>query len=309
MQFEEPRWLLLALLAFLPFVRWRAERPSRFSSISIFKADAFSLAMLWFRKFFIAGALIAFAVALANPFSPGRMVTRFGEGASIVFVLDMSASMEMSFSGRSETKWAMSENVIERFVLRRCPKDRVGLIGFGSMPITFSNLTSDCDTFLKVLKSRGDDLFSTVIDWPLQNAVAMLREDGGDGAKMVVLVSDGAGSLDNKKELVRWFRQYDIKFYWIYINDGWPDTSNILLSELIAELGPAYADKFIIGTAGELERAFKKIEALKRGPVRYREWQPALSLRPLALQAALLCFAILLFFALCDIERRIGGRS
>lgn len=298
MRFEEYRWLFALLLIFLPLLRWRSEAASRFSSLSVLSPDRLSKTMLFVKKAALCAAFAAVVVGLANPVSDGRMVTRFGSGASIVFVLDMSTSMEGEFTGRKETKWKLSEDVIERFVLRRCPKDRIALIGFGSMPITFSNFTSACRTFSKVLKSRGDDLGGTVIGWPLQNAVTMLRQEGGGSAKAIVLVSDGDGSLTNKDDLVRWFRQYDIRFYWINISNS--SDSTFRLSDFVSGLGPVYAERFNIGTAGELERAFKKIDSLERGMIRYQEWQPSVSYRRYAFMTALAASAVSILLAMFD---------
>jgi len=216
MQFEEMRWLYALLLVFLPFLRWRTARSSNFSSFSILPGDSFSLTICYTRKIAAAAAIAFIVIALANPVSKGSMVMRFGSGASIVFVLDMSGSMETEMiGGLPETRWEVAEGVVERFVQKRCPKDRVALIGFGSMPIIYSNLTSNCRAFIRVLKGRGDDLGGTVIGWPLANASAILAREEISGSaappKVIILVSDGGGSVENRTELAEIFIKYNIK--------------------------------------------------------------------------------------------------
>ncbi|MDO8522886.1 MAG: vWA domain-containing protein [bacterium] len=305
MQFEEIRWLFALLLVFLPYFRWRSVRVSNFSSFSILPKDVFSLAICYLRKITAAIAIVFIVIALANPISNGRMVMHFGSGASIVFVLDMSASMEGPISGGlSETRWKVAEDVVERFVSQRCPKDRVALIGFGSMPIIFSNLTSNCRAFVRALKGRGDDLSGTVIGWPLANAAAILAKEEIVGSmapsRVIVLVSDGGGSVENRLELASIFTKSNIKFYWVSIGN---DTSSDM-AQFMDLMGPARSEKFVVNDAKEFDRAFKKIDALTKGIVRYETWQPRSSFKRDAIMIALGATVFSILFAMFDFELR-----
>lgn len=301
MQFEEIRWLYALLLVFLPFIRWRSARVSNFSSFSILPDDAFSTVVCYLRKSAAAVAIAFVVIALANPTSPGKMVMRFGSGASIVFVLDMSISMESPIAGEwAETRWKVAEDVVLRFVSKRCPKDRIALIGFGSMPVIYNNLTSNCSAFARVLKGRGDDLGGTVIGWPLANAAAMLakEETAGSAAppQVIILVSDGGGSVENRVELAHIFAKSNTKFYWVSIgNDTTPD-----MAQFMELMGPARSEKFVVNDAKEFDGAFAKIDALSKGLVRYETWQPRVSWRRHAIAIALGAAFFSVVFAMFD---------
>ncbi len=306
-EFEESKWLYLAILAALPFIRWRGEKISGFSHVALLPKDSFTSIFIWLKKLVAASAIALMVLALAGPKSGGREVTRLGSGSSIVFVLDMSGSMESPLiEGSLNTKWKLSEDVIARFVEKRCPKDRIALIGFGSMPITYSDFTYDCKTYIEVLKNRGGDLVSTVIGWPLQNAVFMFYGLEASG-KAIVLISDGEGDISNMDDLALWIKKYGIKFYWVSIGeepksyyDDYGGEWISVVTQFMDKLGPAYAEKFAVEKPEDFDRAFTKIDKLERGLISYKEFVPVFSWKPYVLKALLVALAVSLILAMFD---------
>lgn len=298
MRFQELTWLYLLIIIVLPFLRWRGEKISGFSHTGLFPSDGFARAFVLLKKFILICAVTMLVASLAGPVTEGGEVERIGRGSSIVFVLDMSASMKMRLNEESpKLKWDLSEDVIARFVNKRCPKDRTALIGFGSMPILYSDFTYDCKAFVQILKWRGADLVSTVIGWPIHNAISMLYSLDTSG-KAIVLVSDGDGSMEKMDEMAYWIKKYGIKFYWVAIGeDNAPN-----LAQFIDLLGSSYAEKYTVKKAEDFDTAFRKIDMLERDPIKYKEYRPLFSWKPYFLKAAFVASVLSIILAMFDFD-------
>jgi Ca-activated chloride channel homolog len=149
-------------------------------------------------------AFAALAVALAGPvgFVPARAAS--GSGVDLVIALDASGSMDAldgMLEGQRATRLALAKRAVADLVRRR-PRDRLGLIVFGDRAFTQCPLTMDHALLLAALERvqvgvAGD---ATAIGDALGLAVRRLEASAAAGPtrRVVVLLTDGrhnAGQL------------------------------------------------------------------------------------------------------------------
>ena len=120
------------------------------------------------------------------------------EGIDIVIVLDLSVSMETP--DLPPTRLEAAQYVIDDFISRR-PRDRIGLVVFGSSASTVAPLTMDHGVLRSLVKSLRlgvMDGSTTAIGAGLGVALNRLDESEAE-SQVVVLLTDGvnnAGALD-----------------------------------------------------------------------------------------------------------------
>ena len=118
-------------------------------SVAAAPADLLSTALRWILRFSGALAIALIVLALAGPYRGGETVSRVGEGAQVVILLDRSGSMNDTFAGRTpeggaESKAAATKRILRDFVGRR-PHDLFGVAAFSTSPILVLPLTDHRD--------------------------------------------------------------------------------------------------------------------------------------------------------------------
>jgi Ca-activated chloride channel family protein len=133
--------------------------------------------------------VVAVALALARPQTPQKDDDLELEGIDIVVTLDMSGSME-------ETD--LQPNRLEDFVTRR-RGDRIGLVIFGREAYTYTPLTLDHGTFLRMLAELQPGIVDgrgTAIGNGLGVALSRLRKSDAK-SKVIILLTDGDNNSGN----------------------------------------------------------------------------------------------------------------
>jgi Ca-activated chloride channel family protein len=135
-------------------------------------------------------------LALARPQTSSRDDNLELEGIDIVITLDMSGSMEER--DLTPNRLEAAKAVIQDFVRRR-PSDRIGLVIFGREAYTYTPLTLDHGTLLRMvadLRSGIVDGRGTAIGNGLGVALARLRKSDAK-SKVVILLTDGDNNAGN----------------------------------------------------------------------------------------------------------------
>ena len=171
-------------------------------------------------------SLIIFFIILAisEPYSNQKVVSKVGEGAQIGLVLDRSASMDEPFSGSDgdtvgETKSAAASRLIIDFFESRS-NDMVGVITFSNSAMYVLPLTQNKDAIKAAVNATaGNALFQTNIGAGLTSSAELFTDVDDSGSRAVILLSDGAGRIDaNTQQKIRdWFDQFQIGIYWIVL--------------------------------------------------------------------------------------------
>lgn len=209
MTFVTPAALVVALLA-LPIAvgllvhreRRRRTALDRFGETRLLEvASAFPAPSRRFiRPALLLGALGLGLVALARPQLGARSSLASGSGHDLLFLLDLSRSMNAADVVPSRLEAAKRA---ARVIAAAEPDDRLGLAVFGGSAFLTLPLTLDHTAFQAFLDG------STTIDLPdagtdlggaLSASVQTLERDGAAGARAIVLLSDGEdleGGMDS----------------------------------------------------------------------------------------------------------------
>jgi len=142
--------------------------------------------------------LICLTVALARPqrgLDDSRVRT---ESVDIILLIDLSESMEtrdFHKYNRRMSRLEASKDVIERFLERR-PDDRIGMVGFATLPYAVAPLTLDHGWLVQRMKGLHTGMLDgsrTAIGDGIASAVNRLRESEAK-SKVIILLTDGANN-------------------------------------------------------------------------------------------------------------------
>ncbi len=203
MRLAHPLFLLLILL--IPILAWLRyymirKQSMQFSNGSILSAlpKSWRLRVQPIFPILYALGLLCLIIAIARPqrgLEDSRVRT---EAVDIILLLDLSESMEtQDFKkfGKRMSRLNASKNVIERFLEKR-PNDRIGMVGFATLPYAVAPLTLDHGWLVQ----RMDGLHTGMLDGSrtaigdgIASAINRLR-DSAAKSKVIILLTDGANN-------------------------------------------------------------------------------------------------------------------
>lgn len=203
MRFANP--YLLFLLFLLPLLLWWRGRQSRTQSLPFSNGEALTrLPKSWriylqplMPTLYILG-LCCLIVALARPqrgLSESQIHT---EAVDMILLLDLSESMDtpdFAKNMRRISRLDATKDVVERFLEKR-PNDRIGVVGFASLPYAVAPLTLDHPWLNERIQGLHTDMLdgrSTAIGDGIASAVNRLR-DSEAKSKLIILLTDGANN-------------------------------------------------------------------------------------------------------------------
>lgn len=309
--FDHPAWLPALLLALLP-LRWHGQSRSAWASLGSLPEDGASRLLGLMLRLLAAAAIAACALSLAGAYRQGEPIERTGTGAHVEIVLDRSSSMADGFAGSrreagEESKAQAAARLLDRFVTER-PLDLFGLVVFSTAPLHVLSLSADHGAVRAAIEasaSPGTGL--TNIAAGLSMALDAFRERPRTGSRVLLLVSDGAASVDGRAQMLlrRAFQETSAQLYWVYLRTptGQSPTQpppagsaggvapEYYLDQFFRDLGSPYR-LYEADNPQALERAIDDVARLENLPMRYLEPQPRQSLTAgfdaLALAATLL---------------------
>ena len=203
MRLAHPYFLLLLLL--IPVLLWLRQyllrkRSMQFSSSAALKVlpKSWRVRMQPLLPICYALGLACLVVALARPqkgLDNSRVRT---EAVDIILLLDLSQSMDtedFQKLNRRMSRLEASKDVIDRFLEKR-PDDRIGMVGFASLPYAIAPLTLDHDWLTQRMEGLHTGMLdgrSTAIGDGIASAVNRLRESEAK-SKVIILLTDGANN-------------------------------------------------------------------------------------------------------------------
>jgi Ca-activated chloride channel family protein len=140
--------------------------------------------------------VVLVGLAVARPQTPQKDDDLELEGIDIVVTLDMSGSMEET--DLRPNRLEAAKLVIQDFVQRR-KGDRIGLVIFGREAYTYTPLTLDHGTFLRMLGELQPGIVDgrgTAIGNGLGVALSRLRKSDAK-SKVIILLTDGDNNSGN----------------------------------------------------------------------------------------------------------------
>jgi Ca-activated chloride channel family protein len=165
--------------------------------------------------------LICLIIALARP-QRGLQESRIRtEAVDIILLVDLSQSMDTQDFvklNRRMSRLDATKNVIERFLEKR-PNDRIGMVGFATLPYAVAPLTLDHGWLVSRMGGLHTGMLDgrrTAIGDGIASAVNRLRESEAK-SKLIILLTDGSnnsGTL-SPENAARAAEALDIKIYTI----------------------------------------------------------------------------------------------
>jgi len=198
---DQPWWALAAVvpLAVVGIRFWQSPRPAtmQFSRASTLRrvGPGWAARLVALPDGLRLGAALLLAAALARPQSTEGAHYVEREGIDIVVALDLSESMETP--DLAPNRLGAAQIVIDAFIARR-PRDRIGLVVFGSTASSVSPLTTDhgvLRAMVRRLRLGTMDGSMTAIGAGLGMALNRLSESEAE-SKIVVLLTDGVHNAD-----------------------------------------------------------------------------------------------------------------
>lgn len=204
MRFEAPYFLLLLLA--VPLLVWLRHFLSRkstmqFSGIEPLRAlpASWRIRLRPLLPLLYTLGVSCLIVALARPqrgLDNSRVRT---EAVDIILLLDLSESMETRDFFRYNLQMSRleaSKDVIERFLDKR-PDDRIGMVGFATVPYAVAPLTLDHGWLVQRMQGLHTGMLDgtrTAIGDGIASAVNRLR-DSEARSKVIILLTDGANNF------------------------------------------------------------------------------------------------------------------
>ncbi|MGH9041332.1 MAG: VWA domain-containing protein [Acidimicrobiia bacterium] len=197
-------WLLLLVAGLAALYLWlgrrRRQRAVRFSNMALLRSVAPRRAG-WRRHLPAALTALAMAALIVGLAGPTRQVRVPKEAATVMLVLDMSASMQALDVSPSRYEAAIS--TAKTFVADLPDQVRVGLISFDRSPQVVASPTVDHDAVLEGLDhlvlgpgtAAGEALYAALdAITGAQDAAGLTPEDASKGSA-IVLLSDGVTTV------------------------------------------------------------------------------------------------------------------
>ncbi len=225
-QLIEPKSLLILILPFLGVLYFLLKKRTGFSRKQLALSTADNIlkthskkTKLIFRLLFFVTLIIfcLLAFLVARPMRVKSWVQKWTAGVDIVFVLDVSDSMDAT--DLTPTRISAAKAVIKDFVIHR-PDDRIGLVIFGGEAILKSPLTRDFDFLLAQVEDvkLRELKQGTAIGNGITNGIARLRHSESKN-RILILLTDGDSNVGaiNPITAAHLARQEGIKIYSIGI--------------------------------------------------------------------------------------------
>ena len=308
-------WLALLPLAGLPMLRPLVSGIP-YSWLGLVPVDPVSR---WIERLLRAVGVLTITLlvlAASGLHRPAYEVERVGHGAHMVLLVDRSTSMDRPFaqrrvvdaaaSGTHRSKGEVARELLSRFVAER-RNDLFGMVVFSTFPIPVLRPTDHHEVVHASISAGnvGRGLAETNIGAGLEQALDYFEGKPYTGARIVVLVSDGAGEISQTPRLriAHRMRRLRVSLYWIYIRSARGpvifDSADSGGGTVVREMTPERALHEFFSRTGspyraytaespeDLERAIADVNRLQNLPVRYRETVGRRELSTACLAAAL----------------------
>lgn len=318
-----PLAIIMLPLALLPFVR-SAATPQGYPSLDEVARDPLATALTWLLRFAGALAIASLILGIGGLHVKGQSITKTGEGAHIVLLIDRSSSMDNNFAGRApeggeESKSAAARRLIADFIVAR-EHDLVGIAAFSTSPMHILPLTDHKPALLAAVSAMDrPGLAFTNVGRGLAISLDMHERDTSASARAILLVSDGAAVIDRKvqEKLRAAFAKRKINLYWLFLRTagtrgisdappkGEPDTPQAFperhLDIFFKSLGTNYK-AFEAESPAAVGDAIAEISKLERNQISYVENTPRRDLSNYAYLLALLSTLLLVAAKVAEVR-------
>lgn len=311
-------WVLWALpLSLLPLFGYGLKQFD-LPGLEDWPEDRISRWMKWGMRLLGCLTLALMFVASAAPYTEGGIVTRKGDGAEIVIVLDRSGSMSESLAGTVETQTMPGNVTPEGFVskisaargtleafMRQREADTFGLVAFNSSPISVAPLSADRELARAALQSaEARSVGFTALARALAMGLEYFHGRPMTANRLILLVSDGDAVIEGEdlERLRQQFQRVQAQLMWIYVRgdrepsilEAGTDSASLTMHRVFGDLGVSY-QAFEVSDAAGLQKAVSEIGRLTNQPTQYEFRLPRRDLAPYFYAIALLMLGLVIW--------------
>jgi len=284
-RFAEP--LLLLLLFLIPIILYFKNRriiSIQYSRIKLLSnlPKSWKLRIQPILPILYTLGLFALIIAIARPQKGIDESIIRTEAVDIILLLDLSESMDTRDFNRANqpiSRLDASKEVIEKFLKNRS-NDRIGMVGFASLPYAVAPLTLDHLWLTERMMSLHTDMLDgrrTAIGDGIASAINRLR-DSDAKSKVIILLTDGesnTGSLSPENAATA-AEALDIKIYTIGATGsrmGFFSTRNEIDKEMLMELAKTTNGKFYRArNLASLEAIYDEIDNLEKTEIEVEKY-------------------------------------
>ena len=284
-RFAEP--LLLLLLFLIPIILYFKNRRTisiQYSRIELLSnlPKSWKLRIQPILPILYTLGLFAIIIAIARPQKGIDESIIRTEAVDIILLLDLSESMDTRDFNRANqpiSRLDASKEVIEKFLKNR-PNDRIGMVGFASLPYAVAPLTLDHLWLTQRMMSLHTDMLDgrrTAIGDGIASAINRLR-DSDAKSKVIILLTDGennTGSLSPENAAIA-ADALDIKIYTIGATGphiGFFSARNEIDEEMLMELAKTTNGKFYRArNLASLEAIYDEIDNLEKTEIEVEKY-------------------------------------
>ena len=322
MTFSFPWVLWFMPLAFIPLI-FKEASLQYYSWNEMIPKDRLSSIIAIILKFIATLILIMIIIGLSGPHSRQKEIEKTGIGAQIGLVLDRSASMDDHFAGNDQTKVgeiksAAAARLIIEFVQSRA-NDMIGMVTFSNSAMYVLPLTDNKNAIISAVRATaGNALFQTNIGSGLTTGAELFNKVPDSGSRAVILLSDGAGRIDDatQEKIKDWFGRLKISLYWIVLrqpggmsifntsfkpSDDDPLPPQIELNEFFKTL-PSSFQAYEAEDPKTLQKAIEDINQKEKKPIKYFEKIPGQDYSTHCFVTAALLMIVLLTLKLIEVK-------
>ena len=284
-RFAEP--LLLLLLFLIPIILYFKNRriiSIQYSRVELLRnlPKSWKLRIQPILPILYTLGLITLVIAIARPQKGIDESIIRTEAVDIILLLDLSESMDTRDFNRANqpiSRLDASKEVIEKFLKNR-PNDRIGMVGFASLPYAVAPLTLDHLWLTERMMSLHTDMLDgrrTAIGDGIASAINRLR-DSDAKSKVIILLTDGennTGSLSPENAATA-ANALDIKIYTIGAAGprmGFFSAHNEIDEEMLMELAKTTNGKFYRArNLASLEAIYDEIDNLEKTEIEVEQY-------------------------------------
>lgn len=231
--FSKPELLWLLPICLLPLLTHGVKKFA-YASLVGWPVDLVSTYLRWLLRLLASLALASLMIAAAGPYTEGGTITKVGEGAEIVVVLDRSGSMSEGLMGREYnrqsaeagesdahflSKIEAARTVLLKFMRQR-PADTFGLVVFNASPISVAPLSEDRELAeAALLSAQSQSTGFTALSRALGLALDYFEGRPYTASRLILLVSDGDAVIEPEDQAIlkEAFIRHRAQLIWIYV--------------------------------------------------------------------------------------------
>ncbi len=267
------------------------------------------VAKRWQKLFFFL-TWICLVFSMTKPMWLGEIQTRELSGRDVMFVLDLSGSMDKddfkTIKNEEITRLTAAKQVLKDFVSQR-KSDRFGLILFGDNAYLQSPFTADHNAWISLLEEADVAMAgqSTHLGDAIGLAIKVLsEEESSDKEKLAIILTDGndTDSIVSPQDAAIIAKSQGVKIHIVAMGDPLSTGEEALDLKLIEEVTETTGgNHYLALSTEELDKVYKEIATLEPELYESQSYQPKVSMHHIPIQILLIIF--LSFIALSELKR------